>query len=107
MGTFGDFRDLGFVATWSLARFCGPCPVDGVRAEEVLRVRTWTLSAIPPGEEILAWIWSTMSRTDRFLRCESPTETKNVRLSYHESRSGGQEQRSQWHGQQHCLAQKT
>ena len=53
MGTFGDFRNLGFVATWGLARFCGPCPVDGVRAEEVLRVGTWTPSAIPPGEEIL------------------------------------------------------
>ena len=53
MGTFGDFGNLGFVATWGLARFCGPCPVDGVRDEEVLRVGTWTPSAIPPGEEIL------------------------------------------------------
>ena len=53
MGTFGDFGNLEFVATWGLARFCGPCPVDGVRAEEVLRVGTWTPSAIPPGEEIL------------------------------------------------------
>ena len=53
MGTFGDFVNLGFVATWGLARFCGPCPVDGVRAEEVLRVGTWTSSAIPPGEDIL------------------------------------------------------
>ena len=53
MGTFGDFGNLGFVATWGLARSCGPCPVDGVRAEEVLRVGTWTPSAIPPGEEIL------------------------------------------------------
>ena len=53
METFGDFGNLGFVATWGLARFCGPCPVDGVRAEEVLRVGTWTPSAIPPGEEIL------------------------------------------------------
>ena len=26
---------------------------------------------------------------------------------YVETRPGGQEQRSQWHGQQHCLAQKT
>ena len=72
MGTFGDFRNLGFVATWGLARFCGPCPVDGVRAEEVLRVRTWTPSAIPPGEEILICIWSTMSWTDRFPRCQTP-----------------------------------
>ena len=53
MGTFGDFGDLGLVATWGLVRFCGPCPVDGVRAEEALRVATWTPSAIPPGEEIL------------------------------------------------------
>ena len=53
MGTFGDFGNLGFVATCGLARFCGPCPVDGVRAEEVLRVGTRTPSAIPPGEEIL------------------------------------------------------
>ena len=53
MGTFGDFGNLGFVATWGLARFCGPCLVDGVRAEEVLRVVTWTPSDIPPGEEIL------------------------------------------------------
>ena len=53
MGTFGDFRDLRFVATWGLTRFCGPYPVDGVRAEEVLRVGTWTASAIPPWEEIL------------------------------------------------------
>ena len=53
MGTFGDFGDLGFVATWGLARFCGPCPVDWVRAEEVLRVGTWTPSAISPREEIL------------------------------------------------------
>ena len=53
MGTFGDFGNLGFVATWALARFCGPCLVDGVRAEEVLRVGTWTPSAIPPGEGIL------------------------------------------------------
>ena len=53
MGTFGDFGNLGFVATLGLARFCGPCPVDGVRAKEVLRVWTWIPSAIPPGEEIL------------------------------------------------------
>ena len=53
MGTFRDFGNLGLVATRGLARFCGPCPVDGVRAEEVLRVGTWTYSAIPPGEEIL------------------------------------------------------
>ena len=52
MGTFGDFGNLGFVATWGLARFCGPCLVDGVRAEEVLRVGTWRPSAIPPGDEI-------------------------------------------------------
>ena len=103
MGTFGDFGNLGFVATWGLARFCGPCPVDGVRAEEVLRVRTWTPSAIPPGEEILTWIWSTMSFRD----AKRPTETKHFRLCYHETRPGGQEQRSQWHGQQLCLAQKT
>ena len=53
MGTFGYFGDLVFVATWGLARFSGPCPVDGVRAEEILRVGTWTYSAIPPGEDIL------------------------------------------------------
>ena len=53
MGTFGDFGDLGFVATCGLARFRGPCLVDEVRAKEVLRVGTWTPSAIPPGEEIL------------------------------------------------------
>ena len=52
MGTFGDFGNLGFVATWSLARFCSDFPADGVRAEEVLRVVTWTPSAIPPGGEI-------------------------------------------------------
>ena len=45
MGTFGDFGNLGFVSTWVLARFFGPCLVDGVRAEEVLRVGTWTPSA--------------------------------------------------------------
>ena len=49
----GISENLGFVATWGLAGFCGPCPVDGVRTEEVLRVGTWTPSAIPPGEEIL------------------------------------------------------
>ena len=45
MGTFADFRVLGVVATWGLARFCGACPVDGVRDKEVLRVGTWTASA--------------------------------------------------------------
>ena len=34
MGTIGDFRDFGFVENGGLARFCGPCPVAGVRAEE-------------------------------------------------------------------------
>ena len=53
MGTFGDFGDLGLVVTWGLARFCGPCPIDRVRAEEVLRLGTWTPSAIPPKERIL------------------------------------------------------
>ena len=53
MGTFGDFGDLELVATWGLARSCGPCPVDGVRAGEVPREGTLTPSAIPPGEEIL------------------------------------------------------
>ena len=72
MGTFGDFGDLELVPTWGLARFCGPCPVDGVRGEEVLRVGTWTPSVIPPGEEILTWNWSTMLRTDRFPRCQTP-----------------------------------
>ena len=48
MGPFGDFGNLRFVATWGLARFCGPCPVNGVRAEEVPRVGTWTHSATPP-----------------------------------------------------------
>ena len=72
MGTFGDFVNSGFVATWGLARFCGPCPVDGVRAEEVLRVGTWTPSAIPPGEEISICIWSTMSWTNHFPRCQTP-----------------------------------
>ena len=46
MGTFGDFRNLGLVTTWGLGRFCGPCPVDGVRAEDVLGVGTWTTLAI-------------------------------------------------------------
>ena len=72
MGTFGDFEDFGFGATWGFACFCGPCPVDGVRDKEVLRVGTWTPSAIPLGEEILTWIWSTMSWTDRFPRCQTP-----------------------------------
>ena len=53
METFGDFEDLQFVATWGLARFCGPYPIDGVRAQEDLRMGTCTPSAIPPGEEIL------------------------------------------------------
>ena len=66
MGTFGDFGDLRLVATWGLGRFCGPCPLDGVRAEEVLRVGTRTPSAVPPVGEILISIWSTISRTDRF-----------------------------------------
>ena len=69
---FGDFGDSELLATWSLARFCGPCQVDRVRAEEVLRLRTGTPSAIPPGEEILTWIWSTIPRTDRFPRCQTP-----------------------------------
>ena len=72
MGTFRDFGDLEFVANWGLARFCGPCPVDWVRAEELLRVGTWTPSAIPPGEEILTWIWYTIFRTDRLARCQTP-----------------------------------
>ena len=55
-----------------LPRFCGPCPVDAVRAEEVVRVGTWTPSAIPPGEEFLVSIWSTVSRSDRFPRCQAP-----------------------------------
>ena len=53
MGTFVDFGYFGLVATWGLARFCGPCLVDVVSAEEDLRVVTWTPSAIPPGEEVL------------------------------------------------------
>ena len=53
METFGDFGNLGSVAPWGFTRFCGPCPVYGVRAEEGLRVGTWTPSAIPPREEIL------------------------------------------------------
>ena len=53
MGKIEDFGDLGFVANCGLARFCGPCMVEEVSAEEVLRVGTWTPSAIPPGEEIL------------------------------------------------------
>ena len=78
MGTFGDFGDLGLVDTWGLARFCGPCPVYGVRAEEVLRVGTWTPSAIPPGEEILTWIGSRMSRIDRFQRCQTPNREETI-----------------------------
>ena len=77
MGTFRHFRDLELVATWGLARFCGPCPVDGVRAEEVLRVGTWTPSAIPPWEEILTWIWATISRSDRFPQCQAPNRDEN------------------------------
>ena len=72
MGPFGNFGDLELVATWGLARFCGPCPVDGVRAEEVLRMGTWRPSAIPPGEESLTWNWFTISRTDRFPLCQTP-----------------------------------
>ena len=53
MGTFGVFRDLGLVPTWGLARFCSPGQVDGGRAEEALRMGTWTPSSIPPGEGIL------------------------------------------------------
>ena len=98
MGTCGDLGDLGLVATWGLARFCGPCPVDGVRAEEVLRVGTWTPSAIPPVEGSLISIWSSILRTER------PTDTNHFCHCYHETRPRGQEQRSQWHGQQHCLA---
>ena len=65
MGTFGDFGNLGFVATWGLARFCGPCPVHGVRAEEVLGVGTWTPSAIPPGEEVaVAWAATLLGTED-------------------------------------------
>ena len=71
-GNIREFGQLEFVATWGLARFCGPCPADGVRAKGVLRVGTWTPSAIPPGEEILTWIWSTILRTDRFPRCQTP-----------------------------------
>ena len=77
MGTFGDFGNLGFVATLGFARYCGPCPVDGVRAEEVVRVGTWTPSAIPPREEISIWIRSTMSRSDRFPRCQTPNRDEN------------------------------
>ena len=77
MGTFGNLADLEFVATWGSDCFCDPCPVDGVRVEEVLRVGTWTPSAIPPGEQISTWIWSTMSQTDRFLRCHTPNRDEN------------------------------
>ena len=76
MGTFGNFGELEFVVTWGLARFCGPCSVDGVRAEEVLRLGTWTPSAIPPREKILTWIWSTMSQTDCFRQCQTPNRDK-------------------------------
>ena len=72
MGRFGDFRDLELVATRGLGHFSDPCPVDGVRAQEVLRVGTWTPSAIPAGEEILTWIGSTILRTDSFQRCQTP-----------------------------------
>ena len=102
MGTFGDFGDLGLVATSGLARYCGPSPVDGVRAEEVLRVGTWTASAISSGEGILISIWSTIW-TDEIRDAKRPTETKRFCLCYHETRPSGQEQRLQWHGQQHCL----
>ena len=46
MGTFGDFGNLGFVATWGLARFCGPCPVGmggpegNIRGFRKLRIRS-------------------------------------------------------------------
>ena len=72
MGAFRHFENLELVATWGLARFCGPCPVNGVSAEEVPIVGNWTPSAVPPGEDILTWIWSTMSRTDRFPQCQTP-----------------------------------
>ena len=75
MGTFGGFKDFGFVATWGLARFCGRCPLDGVRAEEVLRVGCLSY---PSREEILTWIWSTMSRTDRFRRCQTPKRDEKI-----------------------------
>ena len=42
-----------------------------------------------------------------FRDAKRPTETKNVCLCYHETRPSGEEQGSQWHGQLHCLAQKT
>ena len=64
MGTFGDLDNWGFVVTWGLARFCGPCPVDRVRAREVLGLGNWTPSDISPREEILVRI-----RTNRFPRC--------------------------------------
>ena len=63
MGTFGDFGNLGFVATCGLARVCIPCPVDGVMAEEVLGVGTWTPSAIPPGEFYLNLVHDVLDRS--------------------------------------------
>ena len=77
MGTIEDFGDLGFVACSGLTHFCGPCLVDGVRAEEVLRVETWTPSAILPGEGIWVCIWSSISRTYRLLRCQAPNKDEN------------------------------
>ena len=47
MAPFGDFCDLGIVATCGLAGFCGPFPIDGVRAEEVLRAGTWAPFSYP------------------------------------------------------------
>ena len=38
MGSVGDFGYPGLVSSWGLTRFCGPYPVNGVRAKEVLRV---------------------------------------------------------------------
>ena len=107
MGTFGDLGDLKLVATWGFAPFCGPCPVDGVRAQEVARVGNWTPSAIPLGEEVLSRIRSTISRTDRFLRCEAPNRDETLSPCYHDTRPVGQKQRLQWHEQQRCLAKKT
>ena len=40
MRTLGDFVFPEFISSSGLARFCGPCPVYGVRNKEVLRAGT-------------------------------------------------------------------
>ena len=54
------------------AQFCGLCPVNAVRTEEVVGVGTWIPSDVALREECLVCIWSIISRTDRSLQCPVP-----------------------------------